>query len=67
MSIFVWMCIVLTLLTGTAAGAERKVIPKVGVFMSAEDILRARELTETAGWAKSLKIAFYSRRTSGSM
>ncbi len=55
MSIFVWMCIVLTLLTGTAAGAEREVIPKVGVFMSAEDILRARELTETAGWAKSLK------------
>lgn len=38
-----------------AFGAGREVVPKVGVYMSAEDILQARELAETVPWAISVK------------
>jgi hypothetical protein len=53
-SIILFMVFILLFLIGGCTLASNKVVPKVGVYITEDDILRARELAKTESWAKSI-------------
>ncbi len=52
--VVVVMTLVLVLLMGGKTLAENRVVPKVGVYITEDDILRARERAKTQKWAKDM-------------
>lgn len=50
---YVWVLVLLLLLSSPILATD--VVPKVGVYISKEDIISARELANTKGWAKAEK------------